>query len=134
MLHQGCSTFESTFGIKKARRHLFVLYLLGCLCSSSMFLFQQKFLNSNYYKNQVKSFGASGAVLAILCAGFTLFPHSQVLLFFVLPVKSRNLLYFILGVSAFFTVFGSSSNISHAGHLGGALAGYFYVLRKFMRI
>lgn len=78
--------------------------------------------------------GASGAVYAILLAYGISWPNREVLLYFVLPVKMKYLL-IGFGVMEFFGTLSSASGtgggISHIGHLGGLICGFF--LFKIMR-
>ena len=71
--------------------------------------------------------GASAGVLALLAAFCALEPDGIILLFFVLPVKARLILYVSLGIAAFFTLVPSDPGVAHAAHLGGMLAGLAYL-------
>jgi membrane associated rhomboid family serine protease len=72
--------------------------------------------------------GASGAVFGVL-AGFALFyPNTELLLFFVLPVKAK---YVVLGYAAIELYLGfqndPNDHIAHFAHLGGAFFGYLII-------
>lgn len=67
--------------------------------------------------------GASAGVCGILVAFCLMEPEAQILLFFVLPVKARHMLYVFFGVALFFTIVPSDPGIAHAAHLGGMITG-----------
>ncbi len=74
--------------------------------------------------------GASGAVCGVLLAFTTMFPdvNRVALFFFVLPVPMRvkYLGWILVGSSLIFLLLNFEPWISHAAHLGGAVAGYLY--------
>jgi len=73
--------------------------------------------------------GASGAICGLLAAYVFIAPETEVLLFFIIPMKIKNLVY---GFAAFSFVFGVLSiidsslgfGVAHFGHLGGLIGGY----------
>lgn len=73
--------------------------------------------------------GASGALCGLLAAYVFIAPETKVLLFFIIPVKIKQITY---GFAAFSLVFGLLSlvnpsygfGIGHFGHLGGLIGGY----------
>lgn len=70
--------------------------------------------------------GASGAVYGVLVAFAFMFPDRYVYIYFLFPVKVK---YFIMFLIVFGVLsIGGSSNVAHIAHLGGALAGYLYLL------
>ncbi len=71
--------------------------------------------------------GASAGVYGVLMAGAFLAPNAMVLLFFILPMRLRTLAYALV-VLAFLTIlFGGSNAGGEAGHLGGAIAGFYFI-------
>jgi len=69
--------------------------------------------------------GASGAVLGVVTAFATLFPHQKLYLMFIpVPIKAM----FLVGALVAFDVFcgftGRATGIAHFGHLGGELVGF----------
>ena len=76
--------------------------------------------------------GASGAVYGVLVAFATMFPDRQVLIYFLVPVRVKYLVMFliVLGVMSV----GQPGNVANLAHLGGALAGYLYILNDRRRI
>jgi membrane associated rhomboid family serine protease len=77
--------------------------------------------------------GASGALCGLLAAYVFIAPESKVLLFFIIPMKIKNLVY---GFALFSLIFGVLSminssygfGIGHFGHLGGLIGGYLLTL------
>lgn len=74
--------------------------------------------------------GASGAIFGIVAAFSTLFPNAKLMFMFIpAPIKAKYLLPIIIVISMFL---GSRQfswdNVAHFAHIGGALAGYLYIL------
>lgn len=77
----------------------------------------------------IPTIGASGAVFGILLAFGILFPNSQILLFFVVPIKAKYLVILYGGIEIYSMINTmGSSPISHIGHLGGLFFGIVYFL------
>lgn len=73
--------------------------------------------------------GASGSVYGVIIAGARLAPDDVALLFGVIPIKLRTLAIFIV-LSALFALFAQTQNAGgEAAHLGGAMAGFFFIRR-----
>jgi membrane associated rhomboid family serine protease len=74
----------------------------------------------------IPTVGASGAVYGVMVAFAMLFPDRYIFLYFLLPIKAK---YFVAGLILLgvFAI-GGDSAIANLAHLGGALAGYVYVL------
>lgn len=70
--------------------------------------------------------GASGAIYGVLLAFGMLFPDRYIYLYFFVPVKAKYFIggLIIIGVLAI----GGAGNVANLAHLGGALAGYLYIL------
>lgn len=69
--------------------------------------------------------GASGAILGLLGAMAVFFPNA-LLIVFIFPMRARTAAILFGGISFLFALFDSGSGISHAGHLGGLVAGLLY--------
>jgi len=73
--------------------------------------------------------GASGALCGLMSAYIFISPESTVLLFFIIPIKIKNMVY---GFAIFSLIFGLLSiinpvygfGVAHFGHLGGLIGGY----------
>lgn len=73
--------------------------------------------------------GASGALFGLLVAFAMLFPNTYLNIYFLIPVKAK----YLVGAYAFFEVVAAlmnraDDNISHLGHIGGALVGLIITL------
>ena len=67
--------------------------------------------------------GASAGTLGLLAACCIMEPDGTLLLYFI-PVRARNALIAVVGISFFFTLVPESvTGIAHTAHLGGVLAG-----------
>lgn len=73
--------------------------------------------------------GASGAIFGILAAFAILFPNTEFLLYFAIPVKAKYLVvaYFVYEVYASFQN-AEGDNVAHLAHVGGAIVGAILVL------
>jgi membrane associated rhomboid family serine protease len=70
--------------------------------------------------------GASGAIYGVLIAFATIFPDQYVYIYFLIPVKVK---YFVIGLIVLGVLsVGGPGNIANLAHLGGAVAGYLYIL------
>ncbi len=89
-----------------------------------------------YILNSVNSrtIGSSGAVLAVLMAYALMFPDRTILFGFLIPIKSKYFV-MIIGVIVLLqsysaTVGGRRSGVAVLAHLGGLVAGYFWLRGK----
>ena len=73
--------------------------------------------------------GASAGIFGVLMAGAYLAPRAQVLLFFFLPMELRTLAYALVAVAFISVLTGGHNAGGEAGHLGGAIAGFFFIRR-----
>lgn len=69
--------------------------------------------------------GASGAIFGLLGALAIFYPNSLMLFFFI-PMKARTVVIVVVVVSVGLMLTDSLSILSHAGHLGGLVAGLLY--------
>lgn len=71
--------------------------------------------------------GASAGVFGVLMAGAFLAPRVTVLLFFFLPMQLRTLAYALVAIAFLSVLFGANNAGGEAGHLGGAIAGFYFI-------
>lgn len=71
--------------------------------------------------------GASAGIFGVLMAGAFLAPRAVVLLFFIIPMQLRTLAYALVAVAFLSIVLGAHNAGGEAGHLGGAIAGWYFI-------
>ncbi len=71
--------------------------------------------------------GASAGVFGVLMAGAKLAPNATVLLFFIIPMKFKYLAYGLVAFALWIVITGGRNAGGEAGHLGGALAGWYFI-------
>ena len=71
--------------------------------------------------------GASCGSMALIAAFALMEPESSILLFFVLPLRAKYLLYIETAIALFFTIVPSDPLIAHGAHLGGIMFGVAYI-------
>lgn len=71
--------------------------------------------------------GASAGVFGVLMAGAFLAPNTMVLLFFILPMRLATLAYAFVIIALVNVIFGGHNAGGEAGHLGGAIAGFYFI-------
>ena len=74
--------------------------------------------------------GASAGIFGVLMAGAYLAPRAQVLLFFIIPMQLRTLAYLLFAFAVWQVLTGGKNAGGEAGHLGGAIAGYYFIRRS----
>ncbi|MEM9084114.1 MAG: rhomboid family intramembrane serine protease [Planctomycetota bacterium] len=74
-----------------------------------------------------KLIGASGGCFGVIFAAAFLEPNARVLLFGVLPMRLRTLAYATFGLALFNLVTGGDNAGGDAAHVGGALAGAYFI-------
>ncbi|MFA9479393.1 rhomboid family intramembrane serine protease [Phycisphaerales bacterium AB-hyl4] len=67
--------------------------------------------------------GASGGVFGVMVAALFVAPNARVLLFFLIPVPLKAMVFLALFIAVFVLVAGGPNPGGEAAHLGGALAG-----------
>lgn len=71
--------------------------------------------------------GASAGVFGVLMAGAYIAPRATVLLFFFIPMQLRTLAYALVVVAFLSVLFNAQNAGGEAGHLGGAIAGWYFI-------
>ena len=111
----------------------FLQYYLVCGVGAGLVIVTLPYItyfafDTSAWQLQTKTVGASGAVMGVLLAfSFTWPDRTIMLLFPPIPLKAIYLipLLFLLEFMA-----PGAQNISHAGHLGGVLVGWLYLLQE----
>lgn len=109
---------EHTWGTKK-----FSLFYLSCGVVAGLC---QLFLAPIFEPSLAPVVGASGAVFGVLVAFAMMFPDRYIFVYFLIPIKAKYFVMFliVLGVMSI----GGPGNVANLAHLGGALAGYVFLL------
>ncbi len=109
---------ENMWGSKK-----FLTFYLMCGVVAGLF---QLFLPPLFNEPLGMTLGASGAVFGVLIAFGMMFPNRYIFIWFLIPLKAK---YFIAAyiLIEFFSI-ESPGNVAHLAHLGGALAGFIYIM------
>ncbi len=110
---------ESMWGSKK-----FLIFYLLCGTVAGVF---QLFLPPLIGEALAPTIGASGAIFGVLIAFGMLFPNRYIFLYFFIPVKAKYLIAFFV-LLEFFSIDSPGSDVAHLAHLGGALAGFIYIM------
>jgi membrane associated rhomboid family serine protease len=110
---------ENYWGSKK-----FLVYYLLCGIVAGLF---QLFINPLLVDTPAVTIGASGAVYGVLIAFALMFPDRYIFLYFLVPIKAKYLIGFLI-VLEFMLVDSAQSNVAHLAHLGGALAGFLFIM------
>jgi membrane associated rhomboid family serine protease len=110
---------ENSWGSKK-----FLIYYLICGVVAGLF---QLFLPPLMGGAPGITIGASGAVYGVLIAFGMMFPNRYIFLWFLIPVKAKYLIGFLI-VLEFMLIDSAQSNVAHLAHLGGALAGFLMIM------
>jgi membrane associated rhomboid family serine protease len=70
--------------------------------------------------------GASGAIFGILIAFGMLFPDRPIYLYFLIPVKAKYLIGFLIVLNILWL--NEPGNVAYVAHLGGALSGFLFIM------
>jgi membrane associated rhomboid family serine protease len=125
----GLWMFAGELEIEWGRKKFIKYYILSGI-GAGLFISLMNYIAYKSYGSTNVTIGASGAIYAILLAYAMLWPNREVLLYFILPIKIKYLV-LAFGLIEFFgtlsTAAGDGGNISHIGHLGGIITGFFLV-------
>lgn len=110
---------ENYWGSKK-----FLTYYLLCGVVAGLF---QLFLTPLLGSAAAVTIGASGAIYGVMIAFALMFPDRYIFLYFLVPVKAKYLIGFLL-VIEFMLVDSAQSNVAHLAHLGGAITGFLFIM------
>jgi membrane associated rhomboid family serine protease len=109
---------ENIWGSKK-----FLIYYLVCGVAAGL---AQLFI-SPLYSSPAVTIGASGAIFGVMIAFAMLFPDRHIFLYFLIPIRAKYLIGFLF-ILEIFWIGDAGSNVAHLAHLGGALAGFLFIL------
>ena len=108
-------------------KHILPMYLLGGLAGNLAFILSANLFGYGSIAGNF-ALGASGAVMAIVVASAVLAPDYMMYLLLIGPVRLK----YIVAVLVFLDMIGIANQANtggHFAHLGGALFGWFYVIK-----
>ncbi len=71
--------------------------------------------------------GASAGIFGVTAAFATLEPEATIMLFMLLPMRAKNLLYLSIAMSLLLPFIPQGAGLANAAHLGGIFFGVFYI-------
>ncbi|HZW39922.1 MAG TPA: rhomboid family intramembrane serine protease [Ignavibacteriaceae bacterium] len=110
---------ENVWGSKR-----FLIFYLTCGVVAGLFHLVMSSLLTGL---TAPTIGASGAIFGVMVAFAMLFPDRYIFLYFFVPVKAKYLIMFLV-VLEFLAVESAGSTVAHLAHLGGAIAGFVYIM------
>lgn len=126
MLWMFGNIIENTLGSKR-----FLLFYLICGVGSAF-----TYIATNYLTSPHPQFilaGASGAVYGVMFAFGFLFPNMLVYLYFLIPIKAKYIIIFLVLVELWMGIQNNPlDNVAHFAHLGGML--FAFVCLKYWKI
>ena len=109
---------EQTWGTRRFLKYYFLCGIGAGICDTAV----NALLGHN-----TSTIGASGAIYGLLLAFGVLFPDTQVLMYFLFPIKAKYLVMIYGGVELLSALGSGNSGISNIAHLGGMLFGLLYL-------
>jgi len=111
-------TLEQTWGTRRFLKYYLLCGIGAGICDVAV--------NATLGHN-TSTIGASGAIYGLLLAFGVLFPDTQILMYFLFPIKAKYLV-MIYGAVELLSALGSgNSGVSNIAHLGGMLFGLLYL-------
>ena len=71
--------------------------------------------------------GASGAIFGVMIAFALMFPDRYIFLYFLIPVKTKYFIGFLVLINVM-AIDDGGSGVAHLAHIGGAVAGLLFIL------
>ncbi len=109
---------ENIWGSKK-----FLTFYLVCGVAAGI---AQLLLPPLFNEQLAPTIGASGAIFGVLIAFGIIFPNRYIFLWFFIPIKAKYLTILFVLVELYSIPHGG--DVAHLAHLGGALAGFIYIM------
>jgi membrane associated rhomboid family serine protease len=106
---------------------MYLLLNLGGLAAASVFGHDVRIPGLLFNDVSTPLIGASAGVFGVLMAGASIAPNAVVLLFFVLPMRFATFAYAFVAIALFVVIFGGDNAGGQAAHLGGAIAGFYFI-------
>jgi membrane associated rhomboid family serine protease len=71
--------------------------------------------------------GASAGIFGVLMAGAYIAPRELVYIFGLIPIRLQTMAYLLVGLALWTIITGGRNAGGEAGHLGGAVAGFYFI-------
>lgn len=110
---------ENIWGSKK----ILIFYLLCGVGAGFIHMLLSPILT----EGAAPTIGASGSVYGIMIAFAMMFPNRLIYLYFLIPVKAKFLIGFLI-ILELLLVDKAGSGVAHLAHLGGALVGFIFIM------
>lgn len=109
---------EQTWGTRQFLKYYFLCGVGAGICDTTI---------NALLHHDTSTIGASGAIYGLLLAFGVLFPDTQVLMYFLFPIKAKYLVMIYGAVELLLALGSRNSGISNLAHLGGMLFGLVYL-------
>jgi membrane associated rhomboid family serine protease len=106
---------------------MYLLLNLGGVAAASMMGANVRIPGLLFNDVSTPLIGASAGVFGVLMAGAYIVPNATVLLFLILPMRLATLAYALVAIALFSVIVGRANAGGEAGHLGGAIAGFYFI-------
>lgn len=108
-------------------RRDFLTYYVVCGLGGAVATVLIAFLPFGLVDPEVMTIGASAAALGLLVAYGMMYPDAVVLLWFILPIKMKYLVWLLAAADLIIGTTTTGDGLAHFAHLGGMLTGYLYL-------
>ena len=86
------------------------------------------------WSNPIPCVGASGSLFGVMVAAAMMYPNAMIMLLIPpIPLKLKTFVVIYAIIESFSTVTGVDGQVAHLVHLGGLIAGYFYMRSAYPR-
>jgi membrane associated rhomboid family serine protease len=122
--------------------HFIALYLGSGILGSISHIFYERYLKPQLEGRSYSPWksahglGASGSITGMITAFAFLYPNTQFLFMFFIPMPAIAVVGVMLGLDVYRSIQHPNSGVSGAGHIGGFLGGfgyYYWRLKPFIR-
>jgi membrane associated rhomboid family serine protease len=121
---------ESRWGSRRFLKYFAVSGVGGALLQTLIWLLSLVAFPSQTGLLSHPIVGASGALYGLFMAFALLYGNTQVLVFFLVPMKVKHFVALLAAIDIISAVFYSSSGVAHLVHLGGLGTGWLYLKWK----
>ena len=115
---------ERMWGSRFFTKYYFVTGVGAAVTTLLVSFAPMSFADQLYYSLTI---GASGAVYGVLLAYALYFPNRPIYMYFVFPIPAKYFVMIIGAISFLSSLGGAGGGVAHITHLGGLVAGYFYL-------